>query len=135
MDKINLSPIAYQMHKFLLSVCVGENYAIKGEALAGYLGLKGSKSGVTRTIRKIRAEINSNLSDIQRMVLTSSKGYYVASSTANAQKQYKEVAWRKIKQGVSLIQEGKRLLEHSQLDGQTKLKLSEYMKEVVEIGA
>ena len=40
----------------------------------------------------------------------------------------------KIRSGVAQIIEGRNLLEHAKMDGQMRLKLTEYMKEFIEIG-
>lgn len=128
MYQVKLSKEAYKLHEFLMLMCVGEERAMKAKELISWLGFPN-----TRVLRKYRAEVNSAISDIQRKVLTSNEGYYIAKNDYNAVEQYKEVAWRKIRAGVNMIQEGKRLLEHSGMDGQLRLKLTEYMKEVIEI--
>lgn len=136
MEVKRLSPQAYEMHQFMIERCNGEINAMSADTLCFWLGLT-TKSGAsdTRTLRRLRAEINGENSEIQRKVLTSNNGYYIALAfdTEHARKQYEKVAWRKIKQGVKYIQEGKRLLEHAELDGQLRLQLTEYMKPIVEI--
>ena len=132
MEVKKLSPEAYQLHRFMIERCNGEINAMSANDLCFWLGINN-----TRTLRKLRAEINGEHSEIQRKVLTSKNGYYIALAfdTEHARKQYEKVAWRKIKQGVKYIQEGKRLLEHAELDGQLRLQLTEYMKPIVEIAS
>ena len=127
-----LTPEAYRMHEFLLEYCVGEDNAMHALELGAWIGL--SSKSAQRQVRKLREEINSKVSEIQRKVLTSDKGYYVACAE-EAMNQYEEVAWRKIRSGVAQIIEGRNLLEHAKMDGQMRLKLTEYMKEFIEIGA
>ena len=71
-----LTPEAYRMHEFLLEYCVGEDNAMHALELGAWIGL--SSKSAQRQVRKLREEINSNVSEIQRKVLTSDKGYYVA---------------------------------------------------------
>jgi hypothetical protein len=131
MEIKKLSPLAYKLHDFLLQNCVGESRAMKAQELAFVLGLE---SG-TRQLRLLRAEINSSISEIQRKVLTNNSGYFIAAAETpeKAYEQYRQSAWRKIKTGVSMIQEGKRLLESINMDGQVRIDLTGYLKPIVEI--
>jgi len=130
MEVKRLSPQAYELHKFLLSRCEGKENSMLAKDVCFWMGLKD-----TRTLRKLREEINSNKSEIQRKVLTSNKGYYIATAftSEEAKQQYIKVAWRKIHSGIAQIREGQQLLKQAGLDGQTKLNLGGYEKEIVEI--
>lgn len=132
MEVKRLSPQAYEMHNFMLERCVGEINAMSAADLCFWLSIND-----TRTLRYLRAEINAKDSPIQRKILTSKNGYYIALAvdSEDARNQYRKVGWRKIKQGVKYILEGKGLLEHADLDGQTRLQLTEYMKPIVEIAS
>lgn len=127
-----LSPKAYELHRFMLERCEGELDAMSANDLVMWLSLSS-----TRELRYLRAEINAKDSPIQRKVLTSKNGYYIALAvdSEDAKKQYRKVGWRKIKQGVKYILEGKGLLEHADLDGQIRFQLTEYMKPIVEIAS
>lgn len=130
MEVKRLSPKAYEMHNFMIERCNGEINAMSANDLCLWLSLPN-----TRELRYLRAEINGSTSEIQRKVLTSKNGYYIAEATTSeeAKQQYKKVAWRKIKKGLHEMQEGLRLLEHANLDGQTRLQLTDYMKPIIEI--
>ena len=131
MEIKKLSPLAYKLHDFLLQNCVGESKAYKAKELVFILGLDGG----TRQLRHLRAEINSSISEIQRKVLTNNSGYFIAAAETpeKAYEQYRQSAWRKIKTGVSMIQEGKRLLESINMDGQVRIDLTGHLKPIVEI--
>lgn len=130
MEVKKLSPNAYRLHDLLKEMCLGEQNAFSADQIVQWLGLES-----TRELRKLRAEINSNTSELHKKCLTSSKGYFIASADNphEAHKQYKKVAWRKIKAGLSMLNEGKQLLEQLGLDEQTRLNLTGSMKEIVEI--
>lgn len=130
MDINKLSPQAYRLHDFVEKNCIGEKNAMSANALAFTLGLES-----TRTLRTLRAEVNGSLSEFHKKILTSNKGYYVAAAQTpeQAYKQYRKVAWRKIHQGLKLLNEGKRLLQTINDDGSVRINISGHRKEIVEI--
>jgi ElaB/YqjD/DUF883 family membrane-anchored ribosome-binding protein len=120
MEIKRLSPMAYRLHDFVLQNCLGEANAMKAQELAFTMGLSS-----TRELRALRAEVNSAISELHKRILTTNKGYFIAAAddATKAYDQYREAAWRKIKTGVSLIQEGKRLLAAINEDGQVPLEI------------
>jgi hypothetical protein len=120
MEIKRLSPMAYRLHDFVLQNCLGEANAMKAQELAFTMGLNS-----TRELRSLRAEVNSAISELHKRILTTNKGYFIAAAddATKAYDQYREAAWRKIKTGVSLIQEGKRLLAAINEDGQVPLEI------------
>ena len=120
MEIKKLSPMAYRLHDFMLANCIGETNAMKAQELVFMLGLSGS-----RELRLLRAEVNSGISELHKRILTTNKGYFIASAdnATKAYDQYREAAWRKIRSGVSLIQEGKRLLAAINEDGQVPIQV------------
>ena len=111
-------------------MCVGKKNAMSAEKLCEWLGY-----GNTRTLRNLRQAHNAAASTFHHKILSDKNGYWIveASSPEAAHKQYQNVAWRKIKQGVAMIKEGRELLKSIQLDQTTRLKLTKYMKETVQI--
>jgi hypothetical protein len=129
MEIKRLTPEAYRLHDYLVSMAVGKDKAIKARDLCERLNIPD-----TRILRKLRAEVNSAISELHKKILTGNNGYYVAGADNHeeAYDQYKEAAYRKIRTGVSLIQEGRRLLEAIQSDGQIRLDLTGYLKPIIE---
>jgi len=129
MDVIKLSPQAYRLHDFVLSNCIGEPNAMKADNLCFLLGI------ANRQLRLLRAEVNGSLAEFHKKILTSNKGYYVAAAQTpeQAYKQYRKVAWRKIHQGLKLLNEGKRLLQTINDDGSVRINISGHRKDIVEI--
>jgi hypothetical protein len=127
MEIKKLTPDAYRLHDFLKEHAIGKNNAIKANDLCLKLGLTS-----TRELRKLRAEVNSGISELNKKILTSNNGYFVAGATTpeEAYKQYKDSAWRKIKMGVSMIQEGQRLLKMIGEDTQTRLDITGGLKDI-----
>lgn len=127
MEIKKLTPDAYRLHDFLKEHAIGKNNAIKATDLCLKLGFTS-----TRELRKLRAEVNSGISELNKKILTSNDGYFVAGATTpeEAYKQYKDSAWRKIKMGVSMIQEGKRLLKMIGEDTQTRLDITGGLKDI-----
>ena len=127
MEIKKLTPDAYRLHDFLKEYAIGKNNAIKAKDLCLRAGISD-----TRTLRKLRAEVNSGISELNKKILTGNSGYYIASAETpeEAYKQYRESAWRKIKTGVSMIQEGQRLLKMIGQDTQTRLDITGGLKDI-----
>ena len=127
MEIKKLTPEAYRLHDYLKEHAVGKENAIKAKELCLRLGLTN-----TRTLRSLRAEVNSGISELNKKILTSNDGYFVAGAATpeEAYKQYKDSAWRKIKMGVSMIQEGQRLLKMIGEDTQTRLDITGGLKDI-----
>lgn len=127
MEIKKLSPEAYKLHDFLKENAVGKDKAIKAAELCWRLGYTN-----TRTLRSLRAEVNSGISELNKKILTGNDGYYIAASDQpeEAYAQYREAAWRKIKTGVSMIQEGQRLLKMIGQDTQTRLDITGGLKDI-----
>lgn len=130
MEIKKLSPQAYQLHNFVENNCIGEENAMQADVLCFTLGLEN-----TRQLRKLRAEVNGPLAEFHKRILTSSKGYYVATGKdpLDAHKQYRQVAWRKIRQGLKLLNEGKILLQSINEDQSIRFNIGGHQKEIVEI--
>lgn len=127
MEIKKLTPEAYRLHDYLKEHAVGKDNAIKATELCFRLGYTH-----TRTLRSLRAEVNSGISELNKKILTGNSGYYVAGAETpqEAYKQYRESAWRKIKTGVSMIQEGQRLLKMIGEDTQTRLDITGGLKDI-----
>jgi hypothetical protein len=127
MELKKLSPDAYRLHDYLKVNALGKANAIKAIDLCLRAGISD-----TRTLRKLRAEVNSGISELNKKILTGNSGYYIASSETpeEAYKQYKESAWRKIKTGVAMIEEGERLLKMIGEDTQTRLDITGNLKDI-----
>lgn len=127
MEIKKLTPEAYKLHDFLKENALGKDNAIKAQELCWRLGLND-----TRTLRRLRAEVNSGISELNKKILTGNNGYYIAAAdtSTEAYDQYKESAWRKIKTGVAMIQEGQRLLKMIGQDTQTRLDITGNLKDI-----
>ena len=127
MEIKKLTPEAYRLHDYIKEHAVGKDNAIKASELCLRLGYTS-----TRTLRSLRAEVNSGISELNKKILTGNNGYYVAGAETpeEAYKQYRESAWRKIKTGVSMIEEGERLLKMIGEDSQTRLDITGNLKDI-----
>lgn len=122
-----LTPDAYRLHDYLVENAVGKDKAVKAKDLCARLNIAD-----TRTLRLLRAEVNSATSELNKKILTGNSGYYIAGADnpSDAYAQYREAAWRKIKTGVSMIKEGQRLLKQIGMDTQTRLDLTGNLEDI-----
>jgi hypothetical protein len=123
-----LQPLAYALHDYLCENAVGEHNGILARDLvANIIGIDS-----TRQLRELRNECNSSKSELQRKILTSNKGYYIATKEDTIA-QYKKARDRKYKMAISLLMEVSQYDKSMKLDGQLRLQLTRDMKDIVEI--
>lgn len=150
-------PEVYRLHDFIKTRVIGEENAVSQLGCAYHIGIldrelygktleaqlcdnvqfsKKELSAIStaqRKFRSLREQINDKDSPFMIKILSGPKGVYAASKD-EAKEKYRKTAWRKIMTGVAHIKEGQSLLQSIGEDGQFRLKLSDHMKEIVEIG-
>lgn len=159
MEVIKYHPHVYKLHDYITSKAIGKINSRSQLEAAAYLGIVPSSlyikkvtmalkldsifklnneeikmiSSAERYIRKLREQINDENSPFMVKILSCVNGLYCATQE-EAEREYEAVGWRKIKAGVAMIKEGQSLHKSIKDNNQYRLKLSEYMKEIVEIG-
>lgn len=136
METIKMSNNAYKMHS-IVCTHVRKINSITAEKLAAELGLSGKITTAKRNIRKIKKEVNSIDSPFLKKILSWRGGYYVAEEGESREEtiaQYREYIESRKKTAFSILVGTYQMEQHSLLEGQTRLPLSEYMKTIVEIG-
>ena len=130
--------LVQQFHDLAENMLVGEKNAMHPREIATHLFIVGSLDTIKRKLRALREMHNSKLCNYDKKILTSNKGYFLAetkSTSEETKKQYSEVAYRKIKAGVKMINEARELLKTAGRDGQVLLNISELTEQIVEISS
>ena len=123
---IVIPPDAYLLHDYLCTFGVGVDNSVKAVALQDHFGWS------PRYIRVLRSIINSPYTSFQRKIIGGNKGYYVPNEQEcdDAYEEYEHRLWS---QAMALLVQVSDLRKHHKRNGQTRLKMSEYAKEIIEI--
>ena len=125
-----LQEITCRVHDYAKEHLVGKENAMSGKSLAELFQVS------ERAFRGIRANHNDPRSQFHHLLLSCSKGYFIAAAPTveEMKQQYLDTAYRLVHHAVSELKEAKALIANTKLDGTMRLKLTPYMKEIVEIG-
>lgn len=121
-----INPDAYLLHAYLNEKAVGEKNAVKATTLQDAFGWS------PRKVRELRAIVNSSKSPFFHKILAGNKGYFVPTEDEvhNAYEQYEQ---RLTSQALSLLEQVSALRKNHKRQGQTRLALTPYTKQIVEI--
>lgn len=122
--------ITFRVHDYAMEHLVGKENAMSGKSLSELFCVS------ERAFRGIRANHNDPKSGFHHLLLSCNSGYFIAAAPTpdEMKQQYLDTAYRLIHHAVSELREAKALIANTKLDGTMRLKLTPYMKEVVEIG-
>lgn len=113
-------PLVYEIYAYMKSNHIGKDKAIAADELASRFGLS------ERELRSIVHEIRMS-DELEKIIVSTNMGYYLATEgEANA------VISRLIKHGAEEIKVARKLAQKVERDGQMKLQLGKYYKDVYE---
>jgi hypothetical protein len=114
------------LHDYLCTFAVGKENAIKAASLQDHFGWS------PRYVRELRSIVNSPYTSFQRKLMGGNRGYYVPTEE-EIDDAYEEYEHRLESQALALLVQVSALRKHHKRNGQTRLKISEYMKEIIAI--
>ena len=113
-------PIVYRYYDFLKNNCYGKENGINRNLLAGFFKVD------LATQKRILAEINQ--SDVFDKLVSTSGSIYICRTKEECEQAYHN----EIKSGLARLLKGKKMAQKVMKNGQGKIKLGDYYKEIVE---